>query len=40
MDALARHDVGHGGIRDPHSHPHFATLRLGALFFNGASGPP
>src|SRR5262245_51222906 len=34
MNAFARHYVGQGNTRGQHSHPHFAILRLGALFFN------
>jgi hypothetical protein len=34
MNALARHYVGQRDACGQHSHPHFTTLRLGALFFN------
>src|SRR5262245_31497447 len=33
MNAFAHHDVGQGYTRGQHSHPHFTTLRLRALFF-------
>ena len=32
MDALARHDVGHGDARSEHPYLHFTILGLGALF--------
>jgi hypothetical protein len=34
MNALARHYVGQGDTGGQNSHPHFTTLRLGALLFN------
>ena len=34
MNALAHHEVGQGNTGGLHSYPHFATVRLGALFFN------
>src|SRR5262249_3090526 len=34
MNSLAHHQVGQGDSRGQHSHPHFALLRLGAIFFN------
>ena len=34
MNTLARHYIRQGDARGQHSHPHFTTLRLGALFLN------
>ena len=38
VDALARHDVGHGNSRREHSDPHLPPLRLGAVFLNHPKG--
>jgi len=34
MKALVHHHVEQGETCRQHSHPHFISLRLGALFFN------
>ena len=34
--SFARHDIGQGDTRGLHSHPHFAGLRLGAVFLDYA----
>ena len=38
MNALARHYVGQGDTSNPHFHPNFTILWLGALLFNHPKG--